>query len=42
MYLVTLITVRVLMLARPKSKVKKPSTWRRMERVDSVSLLLEL
>lgn len=40
MYLVTLITVRVLMLARPKSRVKKPSTWRRMERVDSVSLLL--
>lgn len=27
MYLVTLMTVRVLMLARPKRRVKKPSTW---------------
>lgn len=27
MYLLTLITVKVLILARPKSKVKKPSTW---------------
>lgn len=27
MYLVMLITVKVLMLARPKSSVKKPSTW---------------
>lgn len=27
MYLVTLMTVKVLMLARPKSRVKKPSTW---------------
>lgn len=32
MYLVTLITVKVLMLARPKSSVKKPSTWRQTER----------
>lgn len=27
MYLVTLMTIRVLMLARPKSSVKNPSTW---------------
>lgn len=32
MYLVTLITVNVLILARPKSKVKKPSTWKKTER----------
>lgn len=32
MYLVTLMTVKVLMLARPKSNVKKPSTWKETER----------
>lgn len=32
MYLVTLITVKVLMLVRPKSRVKNPSTWRDRER----------
>lgn len=31
MYLVTLITVRVLMLARPKSRVKNPSIWKETE-----------
>lgn len=32
MYLVMLITVRVLMLARPNSNVKKPSTWKEIGR----------
>lgn len=39
MYLVTLITVKVLMLARPKSRVKNPSTWRDRGRRWWVTLL---
>lgn len=40
MYLVTLITVKVLMLARPKSKVKKPSTWKKTRERDQRGLIM--